>query len=120
MEEIADFDIKMTQADMDAFLDIIRTGRIIQSYLNDETIHGAATVMTPLLKMLNGMAGTDLVDVLERSLQDPNLDRALLNPPKVGMYGLIKEMGNEDVQKGMGITIELLKALGRASGDIGQ
>jgi uncharacterized protein YjgD (DUF1641 family) len=31
--------------------------------------------------------------------------------------GLLSALGNDDVQKGMGIVIELLKAIGRASGE---
>ncbi|ADE35954.1 DUF1641 domain-containing protein [Methanohalophilus mahii] len=119
-EDIKNVNIGMTQADIDAFVDIVRTARIMQSYLNDETVHGVANVMTPMLKLLNGVASTDLVDVLERSMQDPGLDKALMNPPKVGMYGALREMGDEDFQKGLGIAIEFLKALGRASEDIGE
>lgn len=119
-DEVEIIDMGMTQADVDAFLDIIRTVRIMQSYLNDETVHGVANMMTPMLKLLNGISSSDIVDVLERSMQDPALDRALLNPPKVGVYGAIREMGNEDLQKGLGIALELLKALGRASEDVGR
>lgn len=110
----------VSATDVESVVDIVRTLRIMQDYLNDETIHGVAGIMTPMLKLVNGIASTDLVDVLERSMQDPNLDRALLNPPNVGLYGLVKEMGDEDLQKGIGIALELLKALGRASEELGR
>jgi uncharacterized protein YjgD (DUF1641 family) len=60
---------------------------------------------------------TDLVEVMERSLQDPQLDKALINPPKVGMGGMLKQMQDEDFQKGLGVMLELLKAIGRATED---
>ncbi|MDK2893194.1 DUF1641 domain-containing protein [Methanohalophilus sp.] len=110
----------MTSADVESVVDVVRTMRIMQDYLNDETIHGVAEIMIPMMKLVNGIASTDLVDVLERGLQDPDLDRALITPPKVGLYGLLKEMGDEDLQKGIGIALELLKALGRASEEVGR
>jgi uncharacterized protein YjgD (DUF1641 family) len=58
---------------------------------------------------------TDLVEVMERSLQDPQLDKALINPPKVGMGGMLKQTQDEDFQRGLGLMIELLKAMGRAT-----
>jgi len=64
---------------------------------------------------VNALSSTDLVDVLEKALQEPNLDKALINPPKVGLMGLLSALKNEEVQKGMGILIEFLKALGKAS-----
>jgi len=52
---------------------------------------------------------------MERSLQDPQLDKALINPPKVGMGGMLKQTQDEDFQRGLGLMIELLKAMGRAT-----
>ena len=111
------FETGMTKADMDAFIDVVRTSRILMDYMNDETVHGISNIMTPMLKLVNAVSSTDLVDVLERSMQDPGLDKALLSPKKIGIYGLVKEMGNEDLQKGLGVAIELLKALGRAAAE---
>jgi uncharacterized protein YjgD (DUF1641 family) len=58
---------------------------------------------------------TDLIEVMERAVQDPELDKAILNPPKVGLTGVLKEMGDEDFQKGMGVMLTLVKAIGRAA-----
>jgi uncharacterized protein YjgD (DUF1641 family) len=52
---------------------------------------------------------------MERAVQDPELDKAILNPPKVGLTGVLKEMGDEDFQKGMGVMLTLVKAIGRAA-----
>ncbi|RLI05284.1 hypothetical protein DRO26_02670 [Candidatus Bathyarchaeota archaeon] len=56
-----------------------------------------------------------LIDVLERALQEPSLDKAILNPPKVGLLGLLSALRDEEIQRGLGILVELLKALGKAS-----
>lgn len=98
--------------------DILGTARIVQDYMNDETLKGVSEIMNASLKMLNALISTDMIDILERSVQDPQLDKALMNPPKIGLTGLLRETGNEDFQRGMGIMIELLKSLGRASKDV--
>ncbi|MFA0822022.1 MAG: DUF1641 domain-containing protein [Methanomethylovorans sp.] len=98
--------------------DILGTARIVQDYMNDETLKGVSEIMNASLKMLNALISTDMIDILERTVQDPQLDKALMNPPKIGLTGLLRETGNEDFQRGMGIMIELLKSLGRASKDV--
>ncbi|HDD69147.1 MAG TPA: DUF1641 domain-containing protein, partial [Candidatus Korarchaeota archaeon] len=67
------------------------------------------------LKVINVISSTDLVDILERAIQDPELDKALLNPPKVGLTGLLGALRDEDFQRGLGILVALLKAIGKAS-----
>jgi len=109
--------IEITPTDVEAILDLVRTTGIVQNYINDETAHGIARLMSTVLKITNTIMSTDLVDVMERGLQDPALDKALLQPPKIGIGGLLKQTQDEDFQKGMGIMIELIKALGRATKD---
>jgi len=109
--------IEITPTDVEAILDLVRTTGIVQNYINDETAHGIARLMSTVLKRTNTIMSTDLVDVMERGLQDPALDKALLQPPKIGIGGLLKQTQDEDFQKGMGIMIELIKALGRATKD---
>ncbi len=106
--------IEITPTDVEAVLDLVRTARILQDYMNDQTAHGIAQLMTTVLKITNAIMSTDLVDVVERGLQDPQLDKALLNPPKVNIGGIYRHMQDEDFQKGLGIMLELVKAIGRA------
>lgn len=109
--------IDITPTDVEAVLDIVRTARIMQDYMNDQTAHGIADIAAVCFKLINAVSSTDLVDVMERGLQDPKLDKALLNPPRVGISGLYKQMQDEDLQRGLGLMLELVKALGRASRD---
>lgn len=101
--------------DLDALVDMLKTYRLLQNYMNDETLKGIADVQSSMFKLINAMISTDFVDVLERSLQEPEFDKALIDPPQLGMMGIIREMKDEDVQKGIGVMMEFLKAIGKAS-----
>ena len=110
-------ELELEQSDLDALIEILSTVKFLRNFMNDQMLHDISEFVCALLKLMNAMASTDLIEIMERGLQDPNLDKALLNPPKVGTWGLIRAMKDENVQKGMGIMIELLKAIGRASTD---
>ncbi|RLG33359.1 hypothetical protein DRN80_04780 [Methanosarcinales archaeon] len=110
-------ELELEQSDLDALIEILSTVKFLRNFMNDQMLHDISEFVCALLKLTNAMASTDLIEIMERGLQDPNLDKALLNPPKVGTWGLIKAMKDENVQKGMGIMIEVLKAIGRASTD---
>jgi len=110
-------ELELEQSDLDALIEILSTVKFLRNFMNDQMLHDISEFVCALLKLMNAMASTDLIEIMERGLQDPNLDKALLNPPKIGIWGLIRAMRDENVQKGMGIMIELLKAIGRASTD---
>ncbi|RJS70675.1 DUF1641 domain-containing protein [Methanophagales archaeon] len=107
--------LELEPSDLDTLAEILSTIKFLRNFMNDQMLHDVSEIMSALFKLTNAMASTDLVDIMERGLQDPELDKALLNPPKVGTWGLIRAMKDEEVRKGMGIMIELLKAIGRAS-----
>jgi len=107
--------LELEPSDLDTLAEILSTIKFLRNFMNDQMLHDVSEIMSALFKLTNAMASTDLVDIMERGLQDPKLDKALLNPPKVGTWGLIRAMKDEEVRKGMGIMIELLKAIGRAS-----
>ncbi|NLI61939.1 MAG: DUF1641 domain-containing protein [Methanosarcinaceae archaeon] len=101
--------------DMECFLELIKTVRMLQNYMDDQTAIGIAKVTSTMLKLTNIMMSTGMIDICERALQDPQLDKAILNPPRPGFFGMIKMMGDKDFQKGLGVMTELLKAMGRAT-----
>ena len=100
---------------VDTLIDILQEIDFLQDYMNDQVVHDIAKSLSAVFKLLNAISATDLVDIIERGLQDPNLDKVLINPPRIGVFGLLGALKNEEVQKGVGIMVELLKAIGRAS-----
>jgi uncharacterized protein YjgD (DUF1641 family) len=107
--------LELDKPTLEALVDLLNTVKFLQNYLNDQVINDISKILCPILKLVNAISNTDLVDVLERALQEPSLDKALLNPPKIGLMGLLSALREEEVQRGMGIVIELLRALGKAS-----
>lgn len=106
---------KVNEEEIDMLVDLIDSIKLLRDYLNDQVIQDLAKILSSMFKLINIMSSTDLIEILERALQDPQLDKALLNPPSIGLGGLIKALRDKEVQKGLGIIIELLKAIGRTS-----
>lgn len=110
--------LALSKEDLEALSDLLGVYRMMMDMMTDQLISEFSKIASTLFKLLNGLVSTDLVDVLERALQDPGLDRALMNPPKVGLGGLMGAMRDEDFQRGLGVMVELLKALGRAAREV--
>ena len=100
---------------IESMVELIDTFGLIMTFLNDQAIQDLSGMMSQLLKLMNGLTGSDIVDLLEMSLMDPEFDKALMNPPKVGFFGLMGALRDEDTQRGIGILLALVKALGKAS-----
>lgn len=103
---------------LDTLVGSLNSIKIIQDYLNDQVIQDLSKILSSVSKLLNAISATDFVDIIERALQDPDLDRALINPPRAGLVGILRALSDEEVQKGMGILLRLLKALGKASSSV--
>ncbi|HIE24316.1 MAG TPA: DUF1641 domain-containing protein [Candidatus Korarchaeota archaeon] len=114
-KESVSLSLHLEEPDLEALIEILSIYRIIRDMLNDQLIKDLSNIVSSLLKLVNAVSSTDLIEILERSLQDPELDKALLNPPRIGLMGLYSALRDEDVQKGIGIVITLLKAIGKAS-----
>ena len=100
---------------VESMVELIDTFGLIMTFLNDQAIQDLSGMMAQLLKLINGLTGSDIIDLLEVSLMDPEFDKALMNPPKVGFFGLMGALRDEDTQRGIGILLALVKALGKAS-----
>lgn len=109
---------KLEEPTLNMLVDSLNSLKIVQDYLNDQVIQDLSKLLSSVSKLLIAISGTDLVDIIERALQDPNLDRALVNPPRVGLIGLLRALGDKEVQKGMGVMVELLRAFGKASSSV--
>jgi uncharacterized protein YjgD (DUF1641 family) len=98
-----------------SMVELVDTFGLIMTFLNDQAIQDLSGTMSQLLKLVNGLTGSDIVDILEAALQDPEFDKALIDPPKLGLFGILGALGDEDTQKGIGILLTLVKALGKSS-----
>lgn len=107
---------KLDEESVEQLVDLLGTVQMMKGYLTDQTVADLARILTSMLKVVNAISNSDLIDVIEKAMQDPGLDKALLNPPKIGLLGLLGALRDPEVQKGLGIVITLVKALGRASG----
>jgi uncharacterized protein YjgD (DUF1641 family) len=100
---------------VELIVELIDSIELIMTFLNDQAIQDISGLLSSVLKLVNGIASTDLIDILERGLMDPELDKALIDPPKLGLFGLMGAIRNEDMQRGIGLVVEVIKALGRAT-----
>jgi uncharacterized protein YjgD (DUF1641 family) len=100
---------------VESMVELIDTFGLIMTFLNDQAIQDLAGMMAQILKLVNGLTGSDIVDLLEAALMDPEFDKAMIDAPKVGMFGILGALGDEDTQRGIGILLALVKALGKAS-----
>ena len=91
----------------------MRMGKLVvalSNKLSDEDIENLAEVTANLAKI----AKPELVSIAESVTE--TLTTA--EPKKVGTFGMFSAMRDEKVQKGLGLTLELLKALGDAADKI--
>jgi uncharacterized protein YjgD (DUF1641 family) len=114
-EEISVSGVTLEAHTVRSMVELIDTFGLIMTFLNDQAIQDLSGIMSQLLKLVNGLTGSDIVDLLETALMDPEFDKALLDPPKRGLFGILGALGDEDTQKGVGILLALVKALGKAS-----
>jgi len=100
---------------VEAMTELIDAFGLIMTFLNDQAIEDLSALMAQILKLVNGLASSELPELFETALMDPELDKAFMNPPKVGVMGLLRALGDEDTQRGIGILLAIVKALGKAS-----
>ncbi len=107
----------LDESAVDTLTDVVNTLSFVRNYPNDQVIHDLSTILSGVFRLVNAASNTDLIEVLERALQDPELDKTLLNPPQAGVMKLMSAMQDDDVQRGLGIMIALLKAMGKAANE---
>ena len=100
---------------LESMVELIDTFGLIMTFLNDQAIEDLSGLLAQLLKLINGLTASDLPELFEAALMDPELDKAFIDPPKIGLIGLLGAIGDEDTQRGLGILMTLIKALGKAS-----
>jgi uncharacterized protein YjgD (DUF1641 family) len=106
---------KLEPQTVESIVEIVDSLELLMTFFNDQAVQDISGTLSTLLKLVNAISSTDLIDILERGLMDPRLDKALIDPPELGLWGLMSALGDNDMKRGVGILVELVKALGRAS-----
>ena len=107
--------IELTPTEEAALRDLLEAAHWLGSFTHERAVEDLTGNVAPLLKLLTALGNTDLVDVLERGLQDPELDRALMDPPGAGLMELLRAERSEDFRRGVGVLMALVEAIGRQS-----
>ncbi len=100
---------------LDSMTELYELSNLMQNFVNDQMLRGMGEILSVIFKLTNTLVSTDLIDIMERGLQDPELDKALLNPPEMDLPDLLRAFGDENVRKGIGIMMELIRAIGKAA-----
>jgi len=107
--------IGLDEDSINNLVELVSTVKMMEGYMNDQIIKDISVIISSVGKLINAASSTDLIDIIERAVQDPELDKALINPKKTGLVEILKELNDKDVQRGMVIMLELLRAIGKAS-----
>ena len=106
---------QLNDTEIKALKEMLNTFTIARDYLNDQVVKDLCGVASNTFKLVNAASGTDLIPIFEKALQDPQLDKALIDPPSPGMFSLLGVLSDPDAKRGLGIMIAVLKAFGRAA-----
>jgi len=104
---------------LDAIINVAYFLKEIKDMLSDEAISNLALILALASDFLSG--GTEFLNCvlspsicnIIKSLTSPEAQKMLSNPPKVSLGTLLTSLRDEDVQRGMGILITILKILGK-------
>ncbi len=69
--------------------------------------------LTDLLAMIDPNAAGMMADLFVESLSEVFPKEKLRNPPKVGLGGLLRALSDPEIQKGLGVVLELLRVVAR-------
>ena len=87
------------------------------SYMTDPrilTIGSNISFILHVLEMLNPTILSVMFNNFAKALNEEMTPETFQNPPKVGLMGLMKMLGDPDVQRALGFIFLFLKAFGRS------
>ncbi len=97
------------------------------SYMTDPrilTIGANISFLLHVLEMLNPTMITVMFNNFAKALNEEMTPETFQNPPKVGLMGLMRMLGDPDVQRALGFIFLFLKAFGKSiaytSEDVGK
>ncbi|MCP8323783.1 MAG: hypothetical protein L6N96_06375 [Candidatus Methylarchaceae archaeon HK02M2] len=75
--------LQLDKPDQEALIEILSIYGIIRNSSNDQFVRDWYRTLSVVSKLVNIVSSTNIMDIIERNLHDPRLDKVFLNPPKV-------------------------------------
>lgn len=104
---------------LDAVFDVTYILKTLKDMLNEEAVSNLMTTLSLTLdflprgiEFLNHTMSPAIYNMFS-SISSPEAQKLLSNPPKVSLGGLIAAFRDEDIQRGIGILLTILKILGK-------
>ncbi|MGC9180529.1 MAG: DUF1641 domain-containing protein [Vulcanisaeta sp.] len=102
---------------LDTLVDLALTLKNVSSVITDDMFDNMVVMIRDLLEIMNNIAGNPIIKVIADSINDPKIDRALmeLEDNDVGLAKVIGMLRDPDVLRGAYILLTLIKAIGARS-----
>ncbi|ADY01054.1 hypothetical protein VMUT_0844 [Vulcanisaeta moutnovskia 768-28] len=102
---------------LDTLVDLALTLKDVSSVITDDMFDNMVVMIRDLLEIMNNIVGNPVIKVIADSINDPKIDRALmeLEDNDVGLAKVIGMLRDPDVLRGAYILLTLIKAIGARS-----
>lgn len=99
---------------LDTLIDLALTLKNLSSIVTDDMVDNMAVIAGNILELISSMADNPIVKAVEDSINDPNVDEALLRigEAKVGLSDIIRLLKDPDVLAGIYVFLTIMKAVG--------
>ncbi|WP_126451032.1 DUF1641 domain-containing protein [Sulfodiicoccus acidiphilus] len=104
---------------LDTLLEMAYWLKSLRDLLNEDAVRNLSEKVSSLLEVSSEMSELlkqGWLSKLNEVLSSQEIRDAVKDPPRVGLSGLIRMLSDPDVQKGMGIAMSILKAIGKRTG----
>lgn len=114
IEEAAQTVIELQQdGTLDDLTEAATAISLMSEALDDEMVMAVMGLANQLGKVADGATQENTVRTLQAMMDAMDEADAFDDPQKVGMFGALGKMRDDDVQRGLGFLLEFLGALGR-------
>lgn len=105
---------------LDALVELASTLKMVRDVVVDEMVEDLGKTLGELGSLVDGVTRTPIPRALVSALNDPEVDKALLEAAagkKISITKLISMLFDDDVKRGLYIVLTILRALGRRAKD---
>lgn len=104
---------------LDALVELASTLKMVRDVVVDEMVEDLGKTLGELGSLVDGVTRTPIPRALVSALNDPEVDKALLEAAskKISITKLIYMLFDDDVKRGLYIVLTILRALGRRAKD---